>query len=39
VARDAALEEGNFELARKLLELEIEERKKPQHGTVESTGT
>jgi ATP-dependent Clp protease ATP-binding subunit ClpC len=28
-ARDEALEEGNYDLARKLLELEIEERQKP----------
>jgi ATP-dependent Clp protease ATP-binding subunit ClpA len=28
VARDEALEEGNYDLARKLLELEIEERQK-----------
>jgi uncharacterized protein HemY len=27
-ARDEALEEGNYDLARKLLELEIEEREK-----------
>ena len=36
MARDAALEEGNYDLARKLLELEIEERQKRSRSAGES---